>query len=205
MQPTRRAFSAGLAGAFLLLVGILCAVGYRVGASGEPHSYGSSGVPPATAEVTGYRSYFLSVPGGVTALQRAGVDPGQLQCLWSTPGSGAQLLAVVPLGAATKATDAIATFLAPYSGPIAVTCTGWGPVFIDGADNASTDYAGVLLLLCVIAFTVGVPLALAGLRSRRRGTPGAAEQAEIDELVHAVHVRADDTAEETGDTATGEE
>lgn len=190
-QPARPS-RYGLIGAVLLILAIACAVAYRVAASSEHHSYAASGVPPATSQVTTGKTYFLSVPGGVGALQRAGIDAGHLQCQWSAPGSGAQLLAIAPLGSSTKATDAIATFLGPYTGPMSVDCVGWGAVFIDDADNAPTDYAGMLLLLATIGFTLGIPFALAGLRNRRRSGRPPSEDEEVERLVHVVHVRAED-------------
>jgi hypothetical protein len=178
--------------AVLLLLGIGCAAGYRVAASGEHHSFAASGVPPASSEVTTGKTYFVAVPGGVDAFRRAGLDADHLQCQWAAPDAGAQLLAVVPLGSSTKATDAIATFLAPYTGRMSVTCVGWGPVFIDDADDAPADYAGVLLLLATIGFTLGVPIALAALRNRRRSVRPPSEDEEVERLVHVVHVRAED-------------
>ena len=179
-------------GVVLLVLAVACVGGYRVVSSNEHHAYAASGVPAVSSQVTTGQTYFLSVPGGVNALAKAGVDANHLQCQWSAPGSGAQLLAVVPLGTSTKATDAIATFLGPYTGPIAVTCVGWGAVFIDDAADASTDYAGMLLLLATIAFTIGVPLALAGLHGRRRSAGAPGEDEEVERLVHVVRVRAED-------------
>lgn len=198
MSAPARPSRYGLIGVVLLVLAVACVGGYRVVASDEHHAYAASGVPAASSQVTTGRTYLLAVPGGVHALAKAGVDAGHLQCQWSAPGSGAQLLAVVPLGSSTKATDAIATFLGPYTGPIAVTCVGWGAVFIDNADDASTDYAGMLLLLATIGFTLGLALALSGLRGRSRSVRAPSEDDEVERLVHVVRVRAEN--EEVLDT-----
>ena len=192
MQPPTTAFRFGMAGVALLVFAIVCSGGYRLASADEHHSFAASGVPPATSRVTAGATYLLAVPGGMATLARAGLGAAHLQCQWSAPGSGAQFLAVTPLDPGTKATDAVATFLGPYSGPVSVNCLGWGAMFVDDADDAPTDYAGMLLLLATIGFTLAVPFLLAGARNRRRSAWPPGEDEEVERLVHVVHVRGED-------------
>ncbi|TAM87397.1 MAG: hypothetical protein EPN43_09355 [Jatrophihabitans sp.] len=196
MAPTARTPRAGAVGATLLVLGLACAGGYRLAAAGESAAYAGHAAPTAVTVRQG-GSYLLAVPGGVAALQRAGVDPGRLQCQWSAPDTGEQLLDVSALGSSTRATDAIASFTAGYSGPIRVSCLGWGAVYVAGADGAPTDYAGVLLVLATIALTAGAPLALSGLRAASRRPPRQHE--EVERLVDVVRAGAGDDEVAGGD------
>ncbi|HZY75826.1 MAG TPA: hypothetical protein VFE40_05875 [Jatrophihabitantaceae bacterium] len=194
--PPRRA-QHGAAAVVLLVVGILLAGLYRVTSGTERHSYASDAVPPANVHVTVGHSYLISVPGGVAALQDHGLSPSGLRCEWSTGGSAVQPLSVQLYGPDAKATDAIGTFTASVTGDVHIDCTGWGAVFVDDADDAGGDLAGLFLVLCVIALTIGAALGLSALRSRYSDASyelahAKREDAEIERLVHIVHVRSED-------------
>jgi len=181
----------------LLVVGVLLAGLYRVTSGTERHSYASDAVPPANVQVTVGHSYMISVPGGVAALQDHDLSPSGLRCEWSAGGSAAQPLSVQLYGPDAKATDAIGTFTAPVTGQIHIDCSGWGAVFVDDADDAGGDLAGLFLVLCVIALTIGAALGLSALRLRngnssRDSVRTASEDDEIERLVHIVHVRSED-------------
>lgn len=180
-----------------MLLGILLAGLYRVASGNERHAYSSGAVPPSSIHVTSGHSYLISVPGGVSALQDHDLNPSGLRCEWSSGGSATQALSVQLYGPDSKATDAIGTFAAPVGGQIHVDCIGWGAVFVDDADDASGDLAGLFLLLCVIVLTFGAGLGLSALRlhhadSTRNSARSASENDEIERLVHLVHVRSED-------------
>lgn len=194
--PPRRA-QHGAVAVVLLVLGILLAGLYRVTSGTERHSYASDAVPPANVHVTTSHSYMISVPGGVSALQDHDLSPSGLRCEWSTGGSQAQPLSVQLYGPDAKATNAIGTFTGPLTGQIHIDCAGWGAVFVDDADDAGGDLAGLFLVLCVIALTIGAALGLSALRLRhvassRDSGRAASEDDEIERLVHIVHVRSAD-------------
>ena len=191
----------------LVVVAIVCGLGYRLLSGSARHSYSSGAVPPASARVTVGHGYQLAVPGGVTALKHRGVSLDSLSCLWSSGSSVSQKLTITTAGSDTKATDVIATFLAPTSGPISVDCLGWGAVFVDDADDAAPDLAGALLLICVLALAVGAPLALSAWRDTAGTGDDSAGPASdddvIERLVQLVHVRSEDTGGAGADGADG--
>jgi hypothetical protein len=194
--PPRRA-QRGAVAVVLLVAGILLAGLYRVTSGTERHAYSSNAVPPSTVHVTVGHTYLISVPGGVSALQDHDLNPSGLRCEWSSGGSATQALSVQLYGPDSKATDAIGTFGAPVNGDIHLDCIGWGAVFVDDADHAGGDLAGLFLVLCILALTLGAALGLSALRLRRAGAVqhsarAARENDEIERLVHLVHVRSDD-------------
>jgi hypothetical protein len=110
------------------------------------------------------RTYHLAVAGGVHALLRRGATVSSPQCSWSPDGASAQVLAVQAESADTKAINTVGSFVSPYTGSVHIGCTGWGAVFVDDADSAGGDTAGVFLLGGVVALTLGLVLALAAAR-----------------------------------------
>lgn len=194
MPPMPRARAATASAAVGLVVGgLLLAALYRIVSASEHHAYSANPVPTNSAHVTLDKTYLLSTPGGVTRLTKHGVDANTPQCEWSVGGSGSQALTVSAAGGSTKATNVVATFVAPFTGDVHVDCLGWGPMFIDDADDSTADTAGWLLLLATTVLTVGVALGLAALRSAGLASSRAArEDDEIERLVHAVQVRSGD-------------
>lgn len=163
----------GPAAVALLMVGVLLCAGYRVASGAEHHAYSSGGPPPGAVRLTAGTSYLLSVRGGMAALRARGADPTAARCDWSVDGSAAQALTVTPLGADTNATDAVASFVAPYTGELQLACDGWGAVYVDDADKTAFDTAGLLLVLATITLTIGAGLGLSALRSASRRTPAS--------------------------------
>jgi hypothetical protein len=189
----------------LLALGAVFAVAYRVASGSERHSYSAGAVPPGTVTVTAGRTYQLAVPGGAGALQDRGLDPAHVRCSWSTPGTPERALHARMGEANSKATNVIGTFVSPFSGAIHVDCRGWGAVFVDDADNASTDVAGLFLVLCIAALTLGAALGLSTLRSRRQARASVRAPGEQDQVKRGVHVgvpRAEDG--EIGGTDRGD-
>jgi hypothetical protein len=153
----------------LLVVGAGLWLGYRLLAGTEPHSY-AQGAPPAAVRIVAGHTYSLAIRGGVQAEQQLGIPPTALRCAVSAPRIGVRPLTLRPEASDTKAINQIATFVAPVTGRVHLSCAGLTAVFVDDAADAPADRAGLALLLAVIALTLGVALALSALRSfRRRG------------------------------------
>jgi hypothetical protein len=170
----------------LLVVGLLCCALYRVVSGSEHHAYSAGAEAPQSVHLTAGTSYTLSVPGGVRTLLDRGVDVSAAQCQWSIGGSAAQALTVTAERADTKATNVVATFIAPFTGDLHIDCAGWGGVFVDNADNTSADVAGWFLLVGVIALTLGVGLGLSEWRlsaERRSAERTSREDDQVETLV----------------------
>jgi hypothetical protein len=159
--PTRR----GIIGALLLVIGLVCCIAYRVTSGSEHHAFSAGAQPPDSVHLTAGNSYQLSVRGGVKALESRGANLTAPVCEWSVGGSASQALTVSPESDQTKATNVVATFIAPYTGNLHIDCSGWGGVYVDDADDSAGDTAGWLLVLGVITLTIGVGLGLSGLRA----------------------------------------
>lgn len=186
----------------LLILGLACAALFRVLAGTEHHSYSSGAVAPQTWHLTQGKVYQLAVPGGVRALERRGIDVTAPRCTYAPTGAPVRSLSVTAEGSGTKATNVLATFVAPESGDIHVDCLGWGALFIDDADSATADLSGWMLVASVLALTGGFGLGVSALRSAGGDPDGQRGDEEIDRLVHLVHVRAEngDPAEATPPT-----
>jgi hypothetical protein len=157
----------GAAGVALLVVGAGLWLGYRLLVGTEPHSY-AQGAPPEAVRLINGHTYSLAIRGGVPAEQQLGIPPTALRCAVSGPSIGVRPLTLRPEASDTKAINQIATFVAPVSGRVHLSCAGLTAVFIDDAADAPADRAGLALLLAVIALTFGIALALSALRSSRR-------------------------------------
>ena len=162
----------------LVVAGLMFCGMYRLTAGTERHSYSPGAVPPATVRLTEGRTYELSVPGGVKALKAQGQDVASPTCSYTRPGeTTSSELTVQAEGADTKATNTVATFSSPVTGVVNVDCQGWGPMFVDDANDRSPDVAGWFLVVGIAMLVVGVPLALSVLRSA--GGAGAAPEVDV--------------------------
>lgn len=157
----------GVAGVALLVVGAGLWFGYRLLAGTEPHSY-AQGVPPEAVRLIRGHTYSLAIRGGVPAEQQLGIPPTALRCAVSGSRIGVRPLTLRPEASDTKAINQIATFAAPVTGRVHLSCAGLTAVFVDDAADAPPDHAGLVLLLATIALTLGIGLALSALRSARR-------------------------------------
>ncbi len=162
----------------LIIAAVLFAGLYRVANGVEKHSYNTGAVPPMTVSLTAGHSYEISVPGGRKALQDRGISASQAQCSWSQGAQTEQVLAVTALSADVRPTHAIATFVSPASGQIHIDCAGWGAVYVDDADNAGWDYAGLFLVLTAVCLTLGVALGLSAAYSRSLRSPRDRDEVE---------------------------
>jgi hypothetical protein len=196
-----RATRAALA-AVALLVGVTCAGLAWVFATTESHAY-AHGPAPQSVHVSSGHHYLLSVPGGYRALvNRANVQAPQ--CTYtpdSADGSAATLpLAVEPFGGDTKATNAVAAFVAPTTGEVHVECLGWGAVFVDDADDSGFDVYTLLVAVASVALLAAVGLGLSALRGLlAEARYRMSEDEEIERLVRLVHVRSEDAEAGAGD------
>jgi hypothetical protein len=169
---------------------------YRIASGSEHHSYSSGTLPPSTVRLNAGTTYHLSVRGGVDEVTRRGGSLAAPPCTWSTGGGAPQGLAVAVESAQTKATNTVASFVAPASGDVRIECPGWGAVFVDDAANSAPDVAGWFLVLGGIALAVGVPLGLSALRARslerarlRRAVSVARATGEYDEVERTVDLQ----------------
>ena len=171
----------------LLLAGLALAAAFRVISGTEHQAFAVGAVPPSSTPVTEGKTYELSVPGGVPALKKKGVDVTTAQCAWSVAGSGSQVLEVAASGADTKAINTVGTFVSPVNGSIHVDCAGWGPMYIDDADNTPSDVAGWCLVLGVIALAVGAGLGVSAMRMASEASArsrAARDDEQVERLVH---------------------
>lgn len=170
----------------LVAVGLLLWAAARFESSREHHAYAGGGAAPVPAQVHLGATYRLSVPGGVRALKAVGVDAGTVACTATRTDGATYALRLARESADTKAEDVFASFVSPTTGRVEVTCTGLGAVYLDDADDAGFDVAGLLLVLAVVALAVGLPLLLSGLRGARGGAPRTARSADRARQHHEV-------------------
>jgi hypothetical protein len=156
----------GLAsGALLVLAGLVCWVLYVVQSGHEAKSYAHGGPPPNYVQLKAGHTYGISIPDGVNAEAREGLDPSALHCTASVTGEAPGALAVVAEHSDSKAIDQIGSFVAALNASEHIDCTGIGSVYVDGAEDAGTDWSGTWLVLAMLALAIGIPLALSGLRA----------------------------------------
>jgi hypothetical protein len=148
----------------LVVAGLLLCVLYRVTSGSEQHSFATGAVAPFDVSVTKGHSYSIGYPGGVDREVALGVDPVQLTCTESQTNGASTRMAITAEQVGTKATNQIATFVSPVTGPVHIACQGLTSVFVDNSDDARTDFSGFFLLLGTIALALGLPLMLSVLR-----------------------------------------
>lgn len=171
------AVRTGSVGVALVVLGAALWLVARLVAGTQPLSY-ADGPPPESVQLIAGRTYTLAIRGGVVAAQNLGVAPSTLRCSVSSPQIGTRPLTVRPESSGTKAINQIATFVAPVSGRVHVSCVGLAGVFVDDAVDAPADHSGLALLLATIALTVGIPLTLSAVRSFQRDRSGQHDQVE---------------------------
>ena len=182
-QPAapRRLLVGGLV---LLFFGLLSWALYGFQAGRENHSYDPHGTPPASVPVEAGHTYWLAVPGGVTALRAAGLDPTAPTCTAAAPGQAPSPLRVTSVvskdATDTRFINRFGSFVAASSGQLRINCAGIGAVYVDNPAGAAFDWSGFWLVLASLALVVGLPLTLSGLRSL--GRPG--DEHEVEGFVH---------------------
>lgn len=177
------------------------------------HRSFDAGSAPEFVHVTQNDTYEVSVAGGMQELLRRTGGATVASCSFRTPDSGSLStpVGVQLYGTGTKATHGVASFIAPITGDIALTCMDWGPVFIDDADSAGFD-TGTLLLVLTSVFallTVGFGLSvlhtLSGNRAAARTRPrgGSEELLRREDSAFVQSVRTGAASREPGEDAAG--
>ncbi len=165
MEPASRPRrSRSVLATALIVLGVLGLIGWKLASGNEALPYANSAAPPASVEVTRGHTYSIAVPGGVDAMLAGGIPAASdgtlaLTCSYAT-GQASTPLNVSAESTGTKAENTVGHFVAPLTGPISVSCDGWGAVFVPDSDDRPTDWAGWALLLGVVALSVGAALAL---------------------------------------------
>lgn len=165
-----------VAGVLLLVLAVLVWAGHVFVAAGGGHSWDAGSQPPATVHLTAGRNYTLSTSGGLGALVagKASTEPS-VRCTYSAAGRASTALPVQPLAYDARITHEIATFTSSVSGDVSVGCADVSAVFVDDADDASPDLAGVLVIVCAVFALGGVALTLSGLAARPARSPSDRE------------------------------
>jgi hypothetical protein len=171
---SRKAF----AGVVLVVLGLGLWAVYRLSIGNERHSFAAGAVAPTYVHVTAGKTYHLASPDGVRGEQTLGLDPDALRCTSNQVGQQPGQLSITPEKAGTKATNQIATFVAPVTARLHIDCEDTTSVFVDNADDADPDRAGLWLVLASIMLAVGLPLALSALRRPSAAGPGQHDEVE---------------------------
>jgi hypothetical protein len=176
------------AAGFCLIVGLLSWVLWSLMSGTQHHSYDAGKKPRYPVHLTSGNAYILSVHGGVKALLDRGVDMRAPHCEWSVAGSPPQALTVSPMTVDDKGTNAVASFVGPFTGDLTIACPALGDVFVDDADNAKSDVAGWFLVIGVVTLTVGVGLGLSAWRTALAARSAEAAMRDDDEIEARVDV-----------------
>lgn len=171
----------------LVAIGLFCCGMFRVVSQTEHHAY-ASGSAPNTVKLTAGTQYILAVRGGAPSLSERGVDVTTPECTWSVGGTEAQALTVSPGGSSSKGTNAVATFISPYTGNLHIECKNFGAVFVDDAEDAGRDTAGWYLVAGVLALTIGAGLGVSALRQASLRGGGGGRSRDDDQVETLVYV-----------------
>ena len=95
-----------------------------------------------------------------------------VQCTFSQDGGAASTLGITTL-TDSRTVHAFATFVGPVTGKISIACNGVPALFVDDADDVSSDPAALFVLLATICLTLGTALALSQLYRRAKAAPEA--------------------------------
>jgi hypothetical protein len=160
-----------IAGALLVIAGLVFWSLYVMTANHERHSYAHGGKPPTYVQLHRGVTYGVAIAGGVGREVTLGLSPGTLQCTATKPGQAPGPLDVTAEAQDTKATDRVGWFVSGVDERVHIECAGIGPVFIDNAADAAYDWSGVWIVAASLLLLVGLPLTLSGLRrtGRRAG------------------------------------
>jgi hypothetical protein len=164
-------------GVVLLLVAGSAWLARGAANSSAAHAWTPDATPPRTVQLTAGEEYKLSTPEGIAALaDQEGADQPTVRCT-ATSRSGSTVRLKVTVGPVDRRIlYAVGQFQGPFSGPAAISCAGVGRVFVDDADDAVFDTAGLLVVVTVLALFVGGALTLSGVyefarQPSRRPTP----------------------------------
>lgn len=176
VRPAGTRLSAGMA---LVLFALLLFAGGRIAAPGRNHAYDPGATPPTTYRLTAGKEYQLSTATDLSILRRT-VNLAELACVSTTGSAEPVPVSVLNTADDDRAQHVFATVRVPTSGPQRVTCTGVSEVFVDNADDASFDYAGLTVLLATLVGVLGVIVALGGGYDLGAQRPPSSERARVD-------------------------
>lgn len=149
------------------------------------HAYDPGATPPATVRLTQGKTYQLSTPVGVAALQKQGVLTS-LACTWSADGQQQTPLAIVTTMTDPRNLRQFASVTGPVTGRVGIRCAGIDRVFVDDADGRGTDYSSILILLSIATGVAGVGLAVSGWY---RIEPHPGDSGEVDQPAAVTEAR----------------
>ena len=140
--------------------------------SNAAHAWTPDATPPRTVRLMAGEDYTLSTPAGISALaDRQGADKPTLRCTATSQSGSAVRLQVTVGQVDRRILHLVGRFRAPFSGPAAISCVGVGRVFVDDADDAAFDTAGLLVVVTVVALVTGGALTLSGIYHFARQPP----------------------------------
>ena len=151
-------------GVVLLLVAGAAWLGRGAANSSATHSWTPDATPPRTVQLTAGEDYTLSTAAGIAALaDEQGAEQPTLRCTATSGSSSAVGLKVTVGQVDQRILHVVGRFRAPFSGPAAISCAGIGRVFVDDANDAAFDTAGLLVVSTIMALFVGSALVLSGI------------------------------------------
>jgi hypothetical protein len=167
----------------VLLVGAILAFCARPVLAPHDRSWSADARPLASYELIAGRLYHLSTVEGPIEGSRV-----PLSCTWrpvdATGAADVQpaVLASTPIEG-ERITHIVASFTAPATGRVQVTCAGQAAVFIDDAEGLGRDSGSVLLIAGIGLGLAGLCLAASGVRAARpvtRPKPGPAPASNVE-------------------------
>jgi hypothetical protein len=164
--PDERAGSQLMAGAVLLVLALVLLAVSRVVATGQRHAYDPGASPAASYSVTAGKTYQLSATRSVAELKKDGLL-SDLACFTISATGERAPLALSSVADDDRNLHLFATFVAPVTGSILLSCTGIPGVFVDDADDAAPDRSAALVLLAGVVGLLGVIAACSGGYARR--------------------------------------
>jgi hypothetical protein len=147
---------AGALAVIWLILALFFGVLYRFADSAEHHAYNAGATPPSTVTLTQGKHYQLSTAGGQAALSAAGQQVSAADCKYQLGDLPAENLGATALADDSGATHMVATFVAPVSGAVRITCAGIGAVFVDDANDSALDLGLVFVLISSLLASCGV-------------------------------------------------
>ena len=137
-------------GAVLLLLGVFAWFLHVSAAADGRHSW-QSGTPASPVDVRGGQTYHLSTRNGYAdATAHAVQGVSVFACSYSGAAGSDLPLSVFGSAPDPRVLHRVASFLAPETGPITVTCSGLDGVYIDDARDAAFDRSGLYVLITIV-------------------------------------------------------
>lgn len=150
-------------GVVILLIAMVFFAGSRLVASSQRHAYDPHAIPPPTYHLTAGKSYQLSSGETVKSLlARGSLDSNALSCTAASPDGSQDSLTIENTITDQRSLHLFANVQASRTGDVHVTCESIAQVFVDNADDAATDWSGMLVVLSTLLAVAGVALVMSG-------------------------------------------